>query len=180
MNQLRSLEFEQIGVPVFENPEDDKPMSYGPVWRWHSKRIMQKLTPIGPFMDKKQFFETGLDITWNTADTEGYDPDSDVVLRCTGARKVLEMALESAPFTVGSPSKTPESVRHEGAQNSDPPKETFVLRHDDLDLQNIIVDYSLDTPRCPPSFDVIGWPTIVLPTGPFLLGRLDITVTVTF
>jgi hypothetical protein len=126
MSQLKTLKFDQIGVPVFDKPEDDKPSSYGPVWRWHSPLEWQPLTAVGPFETRKEFFQAGLDNVWNMSQIEEEKEEEDVH-EFMGMRKLLEMILASEPFAIEP-------------QGSDLPKERFVLRHDDLDLQNILCD----------------------------------------
>jgi serine/threonine protein kinase len=140
MSKLCTLEFTEIGVPVFERPEDDRPVTFGPVWHWHSKLCMQQLTPIGPFKTSRAFLEAGLNNVVDTAVIEGYDHDDQGVLSLKGARKLFEMLLDLAPFDVPRMSPFSEPLDEEEDQTPDSPTKYFVLRHDDLDLQNIIVD----------------------------------------
>jgi hypothetical protein len=139
-SQLRTLEFTEIGVPVFERPEDDQPVTYGPVWNWHSKSYMQELTPVGPFKTSRAFFETGLDNALNMGDIEGYDQNDTVTLALKGARKLLEISIDSVPLAASSMLPPFQCVDDEQAQKPDSPTTHFVLRHEDLDLQNILVD----------------------------------------
>lgn len=130
MSSLQSLTFDQIGIPVFDNAHDPMPLSYGPVWRWHSKTSMHPLTPLGPFHTVKKFIQAGLDKEWSPDLVTDHDPASTRNLHTNGVRKVLDMAFSSSPFT-SSPT--------DNQANTNAP---FVLRHDDLDLQNILVDAS--------------------------------------
>lgn len=142
MSQLHTLKFDQIGVPVFDNPEDDQPLFIGPVWRWHSKLGMNKPHAVGPFMSSAEFFQAGLAKVCNFASIKDDDPD---LLEFKGLHKLLSIILASEPFVVLgkaelSDSEDEDEEDPEFAQYAEPADEYFVLRHDDLDLQNILVD----------------------------------------
>jgi len=136
MSQLQTLEFKRIGVPVFDKPEDEVPKKVGPVWRWHSKNRMQQLQRIGPYPSEGFFYHYGMNAVWNLSEIEDRDPNHPGVLEFKGIRQILSMILYSPPFV--EPAQTPAT-----GDNTDLPvvrKKTFVLRHDDLNLQNILVD----------------------------------------
>jgi hypothetical protein len=122
MSELASLKFREIGIPVFSNPKNETPDYIGSAWRWHSKSNMQALTPIGPFKTSKDFFTVLLNDAWNPDCHYDDDDERREVTILRGVRKILDIVLDCSPFS------PPQS-----------PKESFVLRHDDLDLQNIFV-----------------------------------------
>lgn len=132
MAQLQRLQFDKIGIPVFDKPEDEHPTSFGPIWHWHTKSSMEELTAIGPFDTTKDFFLTGLDAVYGCPFPSWYKTPG--AQRMRGVRKILDICLDSEPFTSRSIGPTHDT----GGANST--RETFFLRHDDLDLHNIIVD----------------------------------------
>jgi hypothetical protein len=140
MAQLQKLEFEMIGTPVFKRPCDDQPASFGPVWRWHSTAQMHELTPIQPYYTGALFYGDGLSKAWNRAGLAHLEPGSDHYLMAKGARKIIHMLLTSPPFA-----RTPQPLLVDtddinNTQRSPRNFESYVLRHDDLDLQNILID----------------------------------------
>ncbi|KAF1851476.1 uncharacterized protein K460DRAFT_268296, partial [Cucurbitaria berberidis CBS 394.84] len=140
MSHLQKLNFDEIGVPVFEEAEDKYPRYFGHLWRWHSKVAMQELTPIGPFDTSEEFFLAGLSAAWDPETISDRDPNDPQVLEVKGVRKVLEIVFASPPF---APLRAHSSASFDGTTGTEvntSTKESFVLRHDDLDLQNILVD----------------------------------------
>ena len=133
MSHLSELRFSKIGIPVFVNPEDAEPTSFGPSWSWHSKCLMKELTPIGPFSRSADFFRAGLDDAWDPEtiieDAE-LAADSPNIPITHGVRQVLDMTLVALapPFYFMNEEDAQEDGKH------------FVLRHDDLDVQNIMTD----------------------------------------
>jgi hypothetical protein len=73
--KLRTLEFSQIGVPIFEQPEDDQPSSFVPVWRWLSNSYMQEITHVGPFDASREFLQAGFHVVWNFEKTGSDNQD---------------------------------------------------------------------------------------------------------
>ncbi|KAH6220328.1 hypothetical protein HBI42_103140 [Parastagonospora nodorum] len=142
MSHLHKLEFSNIGVPVFEHPEDEEPSSIGPAYVWHTKSTMQPIKGIGPFPTSRQFFEAGVQRCWSLDVTELDDMHSDdeEMLEHKGIKKILNLVVESEPFAAPYESLPFDCLDEESATNPAAPK-LFVLRHDDLDLQNILVDY---------------------------------------
>jgi serine/threonine protein kinase len=136
MSQLAPLEFEYTGFPIFHDPKGVQPEYITPVWRWHSKTVMEKPMSGGSFETGEAFFAAGLDKVCKAE--RDISPGSDG--RATnGVWIVMNIVLSSAPFKPSAPSHggTPSS---EHDSNGAAIRETFVLRHDDLDLQNILVD----------------------------------------
>ena len=139
MSHLQNLEFKRIGIPVFNEPEDELPTSYGPVWRWHSQLCMQEPKPIGPYITAGLYFRYGLNQTWGVSEIASLDPSLPGVLEFKGVRKIWNMVLTSPPFA--KPPRPPvNDVEDNETDDKVLPKKIFVLRHDDLDLQNILVD----------------------------------------
>jgi hypothetical protein len=138
MSELQTLDFARIGIPVFEHPEDATPTSYGPIWRWHSRACMQAPQPIGPYITAGLFWRNGLDTAWSVSNIESLDQESSPVLEFKGLRKILNMVLSTPPFK--KPLQPLVNDDGDTEQQKLCPKKAFVLRHDDLDLQNILVD----------------------------------------
>jgi hypothetical protein len=145
---------------VFYNPNNEQPDYIGSVWRWHSKSDMQALSPIGPFETSKEFFTTALNEVWDPdRDYEAENKTRDVAL-LRGVRKILNTFIDSAPFT-----PTPTSHSEDGEIQT-PKQESFVLRHDDLDLQKILVSPSghvtgiIDWDSCTSVPECIGYTSL--------------------
>lgn len=132
MSQLKSLRFGRIGVPVFEHYQDKHPIPFGLAWRWHSKSTMKALTPIVPFSAADSFFWSGLDSAWPALYTLSNDEYTERDNESRGVRKMLEVVLLASPFS------------DKNDDENEP--EQFVPRHDDLDLQNIIVKHRGSVP----------------------------------
>ncbi|KAJ4366230.1 hypothetical protein N0V83_007866 [Neocucurbitaria cava] len=135
MSHLKDLKFAGIGLPVYDEATDCKPEYFAPMWRWHSKSLMFALTPSGPFDTTEEFFLDGLNVALNLKEVAHRDPNSSPVLLVKGLRKVFDIVFSAAPFV------TPSATILCNAEETDNTAEaSFVLRHDDLDLQNILVD----------------------------------------
>jgi hypothetical protein len=90
---------------------------------------MRELEPIGPFKTSTEYFLAGLDNAWSVSEPSTPGRSTRGAALVKGVRDIMEMIIESAAFT---PTPTqPDEL---------PLKGKFVLRHDDLDLQNIFVD----------------------------------------
>jgi hypothetical protein len=160
MSELAPLKFNEIGTPVFYDPKNEQPDYIGSVWRWHSKSDMQALTPIGPFETSKEFFTTALNGVWNPdRDYDAENKTRDVAL-LRGVRKILDTVIDSGPFV-----PTPTSYSEDGEIQT-PKQESFVLRHDDPDLQNILVSPSghvtgiIDWDSCTSVPECIGYTSL--------------------
>ncbi|KAF1835313.1 hypothetical protein BDW02DRAFT_548549 [Decorospora gaudefroyi] len=126
MSQLAPLEFDQIGIPVFsDGAQKMEFLSVGEAWRWHSRRDMQDLIASGPFDSSAEFFCTAL---------------AEICESDRGVRKVMDIVLECAPFTGTREPSLCANKEKEGDGKPTAPREWFVLRHNDLDLQNVLVD----------------------------------------
>jgi hypothetical protein len=140
MSHLSQLRFSKIGVPVFTNPEDAEPTSIGPSWSWHSKCLMKELTPIGPFSRSADFFRAGLDNAWDPEsiiEDGELDSDSPNIPITHGVRLVLDMTLASEPLAAP---RLPPPFHFMNEEDAQEDGKHFVLRHDDLDLQNVLID----------------------------------------
>jgi hypothetical protein len=136
MSELAPLKFNEIGIPVFSDMKSEQPDYISSVWRWHSKSDMQAFTPIAPLKTSRDFFTAALHELWNPDRDYGAENKSREVTPLHGVRKILGIVVDSAPFTPTSPSSY-----HDGeVDNDENLKEMFVLRHDDHDLQNVLVD----------------------------------------
>ena len=134
MSQLATLEFPYTGIPSYEYPEDKNPKFIAPAWRWHCKMNMEEPTSYGSFASSEAFFAAGLDRL-----CEPENPlDSDGMTEL-GVQIVMRIILSSAPFKPSTPSQGEISQAGYGSHIL-PVREKFVIRHDDLDLQNILVD----------------------------------------
>jgi hypothetical protein len=115
MSSLESLTFTKIGLPAVDESitvDSTGPHPAGHSYHYESTTDIHEPTLRPAFSNTQDFLTYGLDHKFD--DTE--EP-SDL-----GARKVMEIVFAQAPFN----------------PNNDP--ETFTLHHNDLDLQNIIID----------------------------------------
>ena len=137
MSELAPLKFDGIGLPVFHNLNTKYPhytIGIGSIWRWHSKSDMQALTPFGPFKTSKQLFTALLNDAWYPdRDYDVEDTRRDVII-LRGVQKILDIVINCPPFS------PPPALSSLNGEDGVPVQESFVLRHDDLDLQNILVD----------------------------------------
>jgi hypothetical protein len=102
---------------------------------------MTKLTPVGPFPTSRKFFEAGFENTWNWKEIAGSDPKDSFVQGLVGVRKLLDIIVDSMPLDAPRHPPPFEVLDEESAKHPGCPGRFFVLRHDDLDLQNVLVDY---------------------------------------
>ncbi|KAF2820348.1 hypothetical protein CC86DRAFT_398063 [Ophiobolus disseminans] len=135
MGHLQTLKFKKIGMHIFDKPEDEVPKKFGPVWRWHTTSCMQQLHPVGPFSSEGFYFHYGTHQAWHPSMIEDLEPDSYGALVYKGVQAILSQILYSTPFA--TPAPPPATVDDEGQPMV---HKNFVLRHDDLNLQNIRVD----------------------------------------
>jgi serine/threonine protein kinase len=136
MCELAPLEFKYTGVPGFVDPKDKDPSYIAPVWRWHTKTVMEKLTSCGSFDASEAFFAAGID---KVVKPHLNKPSGTYDAATIGVWKVMRIVMSSAPFAT-TDSLHSRQAPSEDVSNGFPTHETFVLRHDDLDLQNILVD----------------------------------------
>ncbi|PSN71751.1 hypothetical protein BS50DRAFT_583392 [Corynespora cassiicola Philippines] len=131
MAQLDKLKFDKIGIPDFTQASRDAEFKMGPCYRWHSMAAFKEMKPFGPFSSAEEFFRKGLDEVWDieTLLTQ-VEPSSANRAKCASIRKIYEIILSTSPFT--------SEKFDEGSKVGH--KESFGLRHDDLDAQNVLVD----------------------------------------
>jgi hypothetical protein len=130
MSELAPLEFKYTGMPAFFDPKDKQPSYIGPVWRWHTKTVMEKPTSGGSFDTSKAFFDAGIE---RACRAEGDKPSGTHDMATIGVRVAMRIVMSSAPFATTNSSES-RQTRNEAVSNRVPTRETFVLRHDDLDL----------------------------------------------
>jgi serine/threonine protein kinase len=135
MSELAPLEFKYTGMPAFFDPKDKLPSYIGPFWRWHTKTVMDKLASEGSFDTSEAFFTAGIDRV-NSAERSSSGTHDVAKI---GVWIVMRMVMSSAPFATTESSHS-KQTQSEDVSNGVPIRETFVLRHVDLDLQNILVD----------------------------------------
>lgn len=144
MSKLQTLSFDQAGMLNFD--ENLKHPNIGPVHHWKTISELTKLTKkdlstpacltcVPPFSTSEAYFMTALNSKFPREEGDSY-----TTLQHNGRRHIMEVMLANEPFYASN--KTGED------------QETFVLRHDDLDFQNILCDPSggvtaiLDWDKC--------------------------------
>lgn len=119
MADLRNLEFSGIGMLSFENDDPEKPI-VGPYHGWLPRNFEMTLRQ---YWERPVFNKSADSYTERLANKFGNDSS----VRTTGMRMILEHLYQSPPFAA---SKKQDSDDHE----------TFVLHHNDLNFQNILVN----------------------------------------
>jgi hypothetical protein len=137
MAQLQALEFDCIGMPIFTDGSRKQPPRAVHTFRWKPDALLTpedinsdtQIYEYGPFLSTSEYMSAKLDSRWplHSAADENFSGGYRELR--AGIRKVLDIVF-SHPIT--NTSKSPTA-------NTDDP-ETFVLRHPDLDFQNILVD----------------------------------------
>jgi hypothetical protein len=134
MAKLQTLEFDRVGTLNFDgNP---KAPAVGPTYHWKDASELMELTIaelgtpasmncISPLRTSGAYFMKPLDDHWPKEDAPK------TYIR-NGRHQIMDRILASPPFN--------KSVKAGDA------KETFVLRHDDLDFQNILCDEKGNVP----------------------------------
>jgi hypothetical protein len=125
MAELRSLEFDRIGALDFNNVDTDGKPAIGPLWEWNSDPeltmedlMTEKALKQKPAYDSSlELFMDGLLEAWPYEGHKG---------RLMVMHQILDALFRSDALA--------QSVRPGDS------KETFVLRHDDLNLQNVFCD----------------------------------------
>jgi hypothetical protein len=124
MAELQNLEFDKIGALDFGNVETNGMPAVGPVWLWEldpycpADMFTEKALSEKPVYDSSlELLMDGLEEVWPHQGKEG---------RLMVIHQILDTIYRSDAFS--KPTKPGCS------------KETFVLRHDDLNLQNIFCD----------------------------------------
>jgi len=138
MAQLQNLKFDKIGAPDMRDTFDfDDEMKITHSYRWKSPYGMKaedlegegQIYQYGPFESSKEYMTSTLDDKWPTIPDPDFDYDPESQNIVLGIRKILDIvyAHPTIAFSKTDPTDPDE-------------KETFVLRHPDLDMQNILVD----------------------------------------
>ncbi|KAH7086458.1 hypothetical protein FB567DRAFT_406039, partial [Paraphoma chrysanthemicola] len=118
MAKLQTLEFDRAGTLNFDDTLDVP--SIGPTYHWRTVsdlKTLKKINRVPSFATSREYFQTALDEQWSHKEVVNHSIHN-------ARRNVMCKILDSAPFT--------QSVK------AGDTKETFVLRHDDLDFQNIL------------------------------------------
>ena len=136
MAELQDLEFDKIGMPDFtktvENMGDAPVIMHSYRWKDPDKMTPEDLESesqvyaYGPFDSSKEYMTSKLEEKWSSTPDPEDDDNPYVQNMCLGVRKILDIIYAVPAITCSS--ETNEA------------KETFVLRHPDLDLQNILTD----------------------------------------
>lgn len=179
MAELQTLEFDKIGMLNFDLPGPPI-ITHAFHWTHHTRlnhrniNIDGALFKIGPFNSSKGFVTAKLERMW-PSDLDPSFPHGALAL---GVRKVLDIVF-STPV-ISSSKKLPTDQF-----------ETFVLRHNDLDLQNILADDDgnvtgildwdgcITAPRCAgyasvPEFLRLDWqPNFDLEKKPHMAWKMD-------
>lgn len=134
MSELQGIQFDQIGMPdMFDGDKPQVTTSY----KWKDPK---KTNPIDlecdtqmvarePYKSSKDYMTHKLDENWSlTADAE-YEDEPEVQHLIWGVRKILDTIYAHPTIAVSKSNLT----------DADEP-ESFVLRHPDLDFQNILTD----------------------------------------
>ncbi|KAF1955309.1 hypothetical protein CC80DRAFT_564798 [Byssothecium circinans] len=184
MAQLDQVTFKKIGVPTYYRLELNVIICWGFAgpFRWHTPEKMFKSYTIGPFKSSVEYYNSRLDMICDPEDFFNEDDKDDEYYQyALGLRKVVDMIVSALP------SPPPNMLNPDTGK---PQAETFVLRHNDLDTQSILVDDNgsvagiidwdglMTVPRCfgPTAFplflrrDVL--PDFSLSQAPFLLFSL--------
>jgi hypothetical protein len=123
MTQLQHLEFRRTGVLRLDGLNGENRVSVSHSFHWHNKAVFHAPTRRGTCSSSQMYFHSALeDLEFPHLDLSK-DADRDFA---AGIRKILFIILSTPAFTA--------SKAHPAA------RETFILRHDDLDLQNILTD----------------------------------------
>jgi hypothetical protein len=138
MAELRTLTFDRIGMPNLVVPQVvGSKLEVTHSYRWKAPYEMTQadlesdgqVYQYGPFDSSKEYMTAKLESAWSCAPDPELEDDPDTQNVVRGIRKILDMIY--AQPTVASSKIDP----NDGAED-----ESFVLRHPDLDFQNILVD----------------------------------------
>ena len=114
MTDIQSISFEQIGMPVYNEYHGDHYV--GPTYHWVNDRD-DKLFERAASDPTQGYIRTILEANFMPQ----WGPDVDFFSRKYGVYQILKMVFQQSVFNPPSP-------------------ETFSIHHNDLDLQNILVD----------------------------------------
>jgi aminoglycoside phosphotransferase (APT) family kinase protein len=132
MVDLQNIEFDKIGMPDFTATLDhgEKPViTHSYQWVEDTAKNNDQLIPYGPFDSSEEFMASKIEEKWSSLPDSDVEDDIRTQNMLLGVRKILNIIYAN---TIISCSVKP----HQNSWD----EETFVLRHPDLDLQNILVD----------------------------------------
>ena len=133
MVKLQRLKFDRIGMAKINHTYDVSHNSsdileefssiVGPSYHWSDPSDANLFDERGPFSTTQDYIQLGLQTTFGSVESHENHPNpNDDDLVNLGVRKMMEMVFNTTAF------------------NSGGTDETFVIHHDDLDLQNILTD----------------------------------------
>jgi hypothetical protein len=131
--------FDRIGVPYLDEFKDPDGSNVTTSYRWKNPYEMTpedltgegQIYKYGPFENSLQYMTSNLDEAWPSTPYPDAEDDPERQNKIYGIRKILDIIY--AHPTIAFSKKDPTGAAE---------KETFVLRHPDLDMQNILVDDS--------------------------------------
>jgi hypothetical protein len=153
MVNLNHLKFDKIGLPIIPTPyrivlspppPEASGATVGHTYHWPSSSDIHKVVELRPFQSTQDYLKAGLDKKFNYENLRTHPKfaSSSNLQLDLGVRKLLDIVISTSAF---NPNKEPED---------------FVIRHTDLDLQNILVnedgkvtgiidwDGAIAAPRC--------------------------------
>jgi hypothetical protein len=139
MAGLQIMEFDSIGAPKMCDFSTDEDSGITTSYRWKNPYEMTpehltskgQIYKYGPFESSLRYMTSKLDEAWPSTPYPDAEDDPEWQNKIYGIRKILDIIY--AHPTIAFSKKDPTDVAE---------KETFVLRHPDLDMQNILVDDS--------------------------------------
>jgi hypothetical protein len=137
MSELQTLSFNKIGAPdLTVPPSPGGSLNVTHSYRWTNPSAMKpedletsaQIYQYGPFDSSTEYMTSTIDTAWPAIpDPElADDPETQNIL--FGIRKILDIVYDQEPFD------------HSSTGDTTYEDETFVLRHPDLEFQNILVD----------------------------------------
>ena len=138
MSQLRDLSFNEIGlVDCVDAISLGAPPTTTVSYRWKPPYELTaedlegptQMYPYRPFKKNLDYWKLNLEESWPAISDHNPDVDQDTLNMVSGIRKIIDMLHDHS--TIAASKKDPADADE---------KETFVIRHPDLDLQNILVD----------------------------------------
>ncbi|KAH4208657.1 hypothetical protein HBI95_093570 [Parastagonospora nodorum] len=142
MAQLATLTFDKIGTPDLINPScGEEPHNVTHSYRWKNAYQVTasdlenegQIYQYGPFENSEEYMISTLEESWPLTPDADFDPDDkddqDTWNSCYGIRRILDLIYvqPAIAFSLQDPDDIFEP-------------ESFVLRHPDLDFQNILVN----------------------------------------
>lgn len=133
MVKLQRLKFDKIGMAKIQYPHDvthnssgtceEFPSTVGPAYYWPCTSDITRVVERGPFPATQDFIQPGFQALFDLDMLcEKYPEPDEEFYALLGVGKIMKAVFDTAAF------------------NPDGTDETFVIRHDDLNFQNILVD----------------------------------------